>query len=251
MAFEGIGEGRKRILGIMIVAAALTGCGGSSDSGSASSSTNGSSVISADNAPGTFELSSSTYQVNASSAAILTVNRSGSSVGAASVSYSTIDETAVAGTDYTASRGQLSWNDGDNSAKTVIVPVSATGAGKQFMFALTGIVGSASFGNPDAATVVVSTSGTGSGTSGPNTATVSWSAPTENTNGTALTNLIGYNIYYGSSAGALTNKININTVGIQTYVIDNLSSGNWYFALTSINSAGVESALTDTVEATL
>ena len=55
----------------------------------------------------------------------------------------------------------------------------------------------------------------------------------------------------GPSGNAFTNKININTVGIQTYVIDNLSSGDWVFALTAVNSAGVESALSGPVEVTL
>lgn len=76
-------------------------------------------------------------------------------------------------------------------------------------------------------------------------------APTENANGTALTDLAGYHIYYGASTGAMTNRISINTVGIQTYVIQNMTSGNWYFAITSVNTAGVESVLSSTVEATL
>jgi hypothetical protein len=80
---------------------------------------------------------------------------------------------------------------------------------------------------------------------------LTWSAPTENTNGTALTNLVGYNIYYGTSTGAMTNKININTVGLLTYVIDNMASGNWYFSITSVNSAGMESVLSSTVQASL
>jgi len=58
-----------------------------------------------------------------------------------------------------------------------------------------------------------SSSSSGAGTAA---VTLSRSAPTENTNGTALTNLAGFNIYYGTSTAAMTNKISINTVGIQT-----------------------------------
>jgi hypothetical protein len=49
----------------------------------------------------------------------------------------------------------------------------------------------------------------------------------------------------------MTNKISVNTVGVLTYVISDLSSGNWYFAVTSVNSAGVESSLSGTVETSL
>jgi hypothetical protein len=81
--------------------------------------------------------------------------------------------------------------------------------------------------------------------------TLSWFAPTENTNDSALTNLAGYVIHYGKSASSMTNKITINTVGMQTYVISDLSSGTWFFAVTAVNAAGVESAPSDTVRKTL
>jgi len=67
--------------------------------------------------------------------------------------------------------------------------------------------------------------------------TLSWSAPTENTNGSALTNLSGYVIYYGTSASAMTQTIDVNTVGILTYVVDNLSAGTWYFQIVAVNAA--------------
>jgi hypothetical protein len=76
-------------------------------------------------------------------------------------------------------------------------------------------------------------------------------AASENTDGSALTDLAGYNIYYGSSTAAMTTKISIKTVGVQDYVISELASGNWYFALTAVNSAGMESVASNTVETTL
>jgi hypothetical protein len=72
--------------------------------------------------------------------------------------------------------------------------------------------------------------------------TLDWAAPTENTNGTPLTNLAGYWIYYGSSANALTKSIQIANPGIVTYVISNLSPGTWYFAVTAYSSADVQSS---------
>ena len=82
-------------------------------------------------------------------------------------------------------------------------------------------------------------------------ATLSWQAPTTNTDGAALTDLAGYRIYYGTSAGNLSDTIQLTGVGLQTYVIDNLASGTWYFAVTAVASTGVESALSDIVSKTI
>ncbi len=76
-------------------------------------------------------------------------------------------------------------------------------------------------------------------------ATLSWLAPTQNTDGSALTNLAGYRIYYGTNANLLDQVIDIPTVGITTYQISNLAAGTWYFAVKSYNTAGVESDLSN------
>src|ERR1700722_11275127 len=108
----------------------------------------------------------------------------------------------------------------------------------------------------DASAVVAGNSpaSTGTGPITPSTAdnvTLSWSAPTENTNGSALTNLAGYVIHYGTSANAMTQTIDINTAGMLTYVVDNLSAGNWYFQIVSVNTAGVQSSPSSTVTASI
>ena len=82
-------------------------------------------------------------------------------------------------------------------------------------------------------------------------ATLSWEAPTTNTNGTALTDLAGYRIYYGSSATDLSQKVQLSGVGVQTYVFDNLQAGTWYFAVMAVTSAGVESSLSNKVSTTI
>ena len=57
--------------------------------------------------------------------AVLTVSRTGGSLGAISVNYSTIARTATAGSDYTTTTGTLTWADGDSAAKTISVPLLA------------------------------------------------------------------------------------------------------------------------------
>jgi hypothetical protein len=64
-------------------------------------------------------------------------------------------------------------------------------------------------------------------------ASLSWTAPTENTNGTVLTNLVGYVIKYGSSANTMTQSVTIDSPGILSYVISNLSPGTWYASVTA------------------
>ena len=83
------------------------------------------------------------------------------------------------------------------------------------------------------------------------TATLSWQAPTTNTDGAALTDLAGYRIYYGMNADDLTQTVQLAGVGLQTYVIDDLGSGAWYFAVKAVTRTGVESALSDIVSKTI
>jgi len=82
-------------------------------------------------------------------------------------------------------------------------------------------------------------------------ATLSWKPPTTNSNGSALTNLAGYRLYYGTSATALTRALTINSVGLTTVVVTDLSPGTYYFALMAINSKGAESKLSNVVSAKL
>jgi hypothetical protein len=82
-------------------------------------------------------------------------------------------------------------------------------------------------------------------------ATLSWTAPDENTDGTPLINLAGYRIYYGTSADALDQVVDIPSVGVTTYVVANLMTGTYYFSIRAYNSTGAESALSNIVSDTI
>ena len=82
-------------------------------------------------------------------------------------------------------------------------------------------------------------------------ATISWEAPTTNTDGTPLTDLAGYRIYYGSSPENLGNTVQIKSIGLQTIVFEDLQSGTWYFAVMAVASDGSESGLSDIVSKTI
>jgi hypothetical protein len=74
------------------------------------------------------------------------------------------------------------------------------------------------------------------------TATLDWMPPTQNTDGSVLTNLAGYTVYYGTSASNLTQSVKVTNPGLTAYTLSNLPSGTWYFAVTSYSSTGIESS---------
>ncbi len=81
--------------------------------------------------------------------------------------------------------------------------------------------------------------------------TVSWQAPTDNTNGTVLTNLRGYKIYYGEAPRNYSSTIHVPNRGLTTYVVENLAPGRYYFAVTAYNSLGEESDFSPEISTTV
>ena len=86
--------------------------------------------------------------------------------------------------------------------------------------------------------------------SGSGNVSLSWTAPTSNTDGTALTDLAGYKIYYGTSSTNLNTMVTVSN-GSTNYVIEGLTAGTWYFAISSYTTVGTESALSNVVSKTV
>ena len=82
-------------------------------------------------------------------------------------------------------------------------------------------------------------------------ATLDWMPPTENDDGSALTNLAGYTVYYGTSRDDLSQSVKVSNPGLASYTVTGLTSGTWYFAVTSYSADGVESTRTTTVSTTI
>jgi Putative Ig domain len=72
-------------------------------------------------------------------------------------------------------------------------------------------------------------------------AQVSWTPPTANSDGSALTNLSGYRIYYGTVQTNLDKSVEISNPGLASYVVTNLSAGTWYFDVIAYTSSGAVS----------
>ena len=71
--------------------------------------------------------------------------------------------------------------------------------------------------------------------------TLTWTAPTQNEDGSALTDLAGYKLYWGTTPGVYPNSVTLDNPSLTTYVVDNLVPGTYEFVATSFNEAGVES----------
>jgi hypothetical protein len=79
-------------------------------------------------------------------------------------------------------------------------------------------------------------------------AVINWTPPTQNTDGSALTNLAGVRIYYGSSATNLNQMVQL-TSSQTSYTISNLASGTWYFGGVAYTTAGTQSSMSSVVSA--
>jgi hypothetical protein len=77
--------------------------------------------------------------------------------------------------------------------------------------------------------------------------TLQWTAPTQNTDGSQLTDLAGFIIMYGTSSTALTQSVRVDNPSVDQHVFDSLPAGRHYFGIKAITSAGVESAASATV----
>jgi hypothetical protein len=82
-------------------------------------------------------------------------------------------------------------------------------------------------------------------------ATVSWTPPIANTDGSTLIDLKGYRVAYGRAADDLTQSADIDNPGLTTYTVNNLASGQWFFAVYAVNQAGVQSDISNVASKTI
>jgi hypothetical protein len=123
-------------------------------------------------------------------------------------------------------------------------------------FALSGCGGGGGPAGAAATSQAASGVASSSTTAAPPTATsgavtLNWTPPTENTNGSPLTNLAGYNIHYGTASGDYSQTVSVSNPGLATYVVDNLGPGTYYFSVGAVSSSGAESPLSPEVSTTV
>ena len=65
---------------------------------------------------------------------------------------------------------------------------------------------------------------------------LSWTKPTQNTDGSVLTDLAGYKLYYGTDPNNLSNTIDIASGNTLSYTVQGLTAGTlYYFSISSYN----------------
>jgi len=81
------------------------------------------------------------------------------------------------------------------------------------------------------------------------TVALSWQAPTENTDGTPLTDLSEYRVYVGDASRDYDQSFDVPS-GASTYELT-LASGDYYLAMTAIDADGNESAYSNEIVRTV
>jgi hypothetical protein len=85
----------------------------------------------------------------------------------------------------------------------------------------------------------------------PGTANLNWTPVTQNADGTVATELAGYQVYYGTSPGAMNSLIVAADPNQTSYVVTNLGSGTWYFAVAAYTTDGTIGLLSNIASKTI
>jgi len=72
---------------------------------------------------------------------------------------------------------------------------------------------------------------------------ISWTIPTTQGDGTALTDLAGFNVYYGTNVDAPTSVLNVPSPVATSATVTGLTTGTWYFWVSAYDTDGNESPL--------
>lgn len=81
--------------------------------------------------------------------------------------------------------------------------------------------------------------------------TLSWVAPTQNSDGSPLMDLAGYKVYYRKNSGPYNQAVQLDNPSITTFVVEELSPATYHFAATAFSSSGKESSFSREVASTI
>lgn len=82
------------------------------------------------------------------------------------------------------------------------------------------------------------------------TSMLAWTPPTTNTDGSPLTNLSGYRVYWGLSATSFSSSASIGDPNLTAWIVEGLTPGTWFFAVTAL-AGGAESAFSNVASKTI
>ena len=76
-------------------------------------------------------------------------------------------------------------------------------------------------------------------------AKLSWLAPSQNTDGTPLTDISGYHVYVGNDPNSLATVLDVADGSATSYTVSKLTPGTWYFAISAYTTDGVDGELSN------
>jgi hypothetical protein len=80
---------------------------------------------------------------------------------------------------------------------------------------------------------------------------LSWSAPATNSDGSPVTDLAGYRVYYGTASGFYTDNVTITNPSTLSATITNLPADTYYVIVRAFNSVNAESQASVEVSKTI
>jgi hypothetical protein len=212
---------------LLIGSSLLTACGGGGSSTPSTASTD----------PGTATGGASAALANQASASALTISGTPVASIAAGRSYSFTPTVNQAGEVSFSIANKPAWATFSTATGSLTGTPTPTNVGT-----FSNIVITASNGAANAALaafeIAVTQAAAASGS-----ATLAWSPPTANTDGSSVSNLAGYNIYYGTSKESMTTKIPVTNPGLTAYTVADLGAGTYFFGISAFTVGGVESAV--------
>lgn len=82
-------------------------------------------------------------------------------------------------------------------------------------------------------------------------AVINWTPPTQNVDGSTLTDLDGFYVSYGRAANLLDQRVDVTNQGLTTATVSNLASGTWYFAVSAYTTSGATSEISNVATKTI
>jgi hypothetical protein len=100
-------------------------------------------------------------------------------------------------------------------------------------------------------TITVNAAPAAGGSTGSGSVSLAWTPPTQNDDGSTLTDLSGYKIHYGTESGVYSQTVDVTNPGLTRYALASLPQGQVFIAMTAVNSAGAQSAYSSEVAVTV
>jgi len=218
-----------RLAGLAVILMLLDGCSGSGAQviGNSASSSSPSGAT------------QSTTPPPASSATVLTIGGSPAASVAAGTAYSfqpTVS--ASTGTITFSITGQPAWASFSTATGALTGTPSAGQVGTTGSIAITASDGSS---RAYLAPFTIQVKAAVASSPPPGAATLSWTQPTQNIDGSPITDLAGYHIYYGTNESNPSQTITVTGATATTYVVGGLAPGTYYFTVVAYNAAGIDS----------